>query len=84
MRQPVIDELTIESTGSFELASKLTVKATLMGRSGPEVSAVWSDRTMRESNDESRAPCPGRLHPHPSRFSGRSVLRQDSCPCDSA
>ncbi len=40
----------IESTGGFEVALELTVKATLQGRRIAEVPTVWRERTSGKSN----------------------------------
>ena len=45
----LLDEVTIESTGGFELGIELTVKAHLMGLRVAEVPTTWRDRTAGQS-----------------------------------
>ncbi|MEX2457841.1 MAG: glycosyltransferase [Actinomycetota bacterium] len=45
----LLDTVTIESTGGFELALELTVKAHLAGRRVVELPATWRDRVAGES-----------------------------------
>jgi dolichol-phosphate mannosyltransferase len=44
-----LNSVTIDSTGGFELAIELSVKATLAGRPMAEVPTTWRDRTAGES-----------------------------------
>lgn len=46
----MLDEITIESTGGFELAMELTVKAHKNGHKVTEIPVTWRDRTEGESN----------------------------------
>jgi len=46
----LLDRVTIESKGGFEVALELTVKAHAMGMRVAEVPSVWSDRTSGSSN----------------------------------
>ena len=48
-RREFLESVTIESTGGFELALELTVKARLARRSMAEVPTVWRDRTSGQS-----------------------------------
>jgi glycosyltransferase involved in cell wall biosynthesis len=54
-RRDFLDSVTIESTGGFELALELTVKARLARRQMAEVPTVWRDRTSGESRFKLRA-----------------------------
>jgi glycosyltransferase involved in cell wall biosynthesis len=70
-----LDSVTIESTGGFELALELTVKASLTGRRLAEVPATWSDRTAGESHFRLWAWLPRYLRWYAFLFRGRlSVL----------
>jgi dolichol-phosphate mannosyltransferase len=66
-----LETVKIESTGGFELAIELTVKATLNGRTLAEVPATWKDRTAGESNFRLRAWLPHYLHWYVYLFRGR-------------
>lgn len=46
----LLDRVTIESTGGFELGIELTVKAYLLGMRVAEVPTAWRDRTAGQSN----------------------------------
>ncbi len=46
----LLDQVNIESTGGFELALELTVKAHLLGLTIVELPTVWTDRTAGQSN----------------------------------
>ncbi len=46
----LLDRVTIESTGGFELGIELTVKAYLLGMRVAEVPTTWRDRTAGTSN----------------------------------
>jgi dolichol-phosphate mannosyltransferase len=48
-RRTLLESVTIESTGGFELALELTVKAHLAGRPMAELPTTWRDRTAGES-----------------------------------
>jgi dolichol-phosphate mannosyltransferase len=45
----LLNQVTIESTGGFELGLELTVKAHLLGMKVAEVPTTWRDRTAGES-----------------------------------
>jgi dolichol-phosphate mannosyltransferase len=45
----LLDQVTIESTGGFELGIELTVKAYLLGMRVGEVPTTWRDRTAGQS-----------------------------------
>jgi dolichol-phosphate mannosyltransferase len=45
----LLDQVTIESTGGFELGIELTVKAYLLGMRVAEVPTTWRDRTAGQS-----------------------------------
>jgi glycosyltransferase involved in cell wall biosynthesis len=45
----LLEKVTIESTGGFELGLELTVKAYVLGMRVAEVPTTWSDRTAGES-----------------------------------
>jgi dolichol-phosphate mannosyltransferase len=51
----LLDAVTIESTGGFELALELTVKAARMGFTVVELPATWRDRTVGRSRFRLRA-----------------------------
>jgi glycosyltransferase involved in cell wall biosynthesis len=46
----LLDDITIESTGGFEVAMEITVKAFKKGAVIKEVPSTWRDRTAGESN----------------------------------
>ena len=46
----LLDQVTIESTGGFELGIELTVKAHLLGLRVAEVPTTWRDRAAGKSN----------------------------------
>lgn len=46
----LLDEIEIESTGGFELAMEITVKAFRLGAPIAELPTTWHDRTAGESN----------------------------------
>jgi glycosyltransferase involved in cell wall biosynthesis len=46
----LLDRITIESTGGFELAMEITVKAFRLGATITEVPTTWRDREAGESN----------------------------------
>ena len=49
-RKSFLDEVTVESTGGFELGIELVVKARAMGRRIVEVPTTWRDRVAGKSN----------------------------------
>lgn len=49
-RSSFLKSVTIDSTGGFELATELTVKAHLMGKRIGQVPTTWRDRTAGQSN----------------------------------
>jgi len=57
-----LDTVEIESTGGFELAIELSVKAALAGRQLAEIPTTWRDRTAGESRFQLRAWLPRYLH----------------------
>lgn len=48
-RRDFLDSVQIESTGGFELAIELSVKAALSGRRLAEIPTTWTDRTVGAS-----------------------------------
>lgn len=46
----LLDEITIESKGGFEIAMEVTVKASKLGKKIAEVPSTWRDRTTGETN----------------------------------
>lgn len=58
----LLDSITIESNGGFELAIELTVKAHAKGFSISEVPSTWTDRTAGESRFNMRKWLPKYLH----------------------
>ena len=61
-RKSYLDEVSIESTGGFELGLELTVKAYLQGRKICEVPTTWTDRTAGESHFKIMKWLPSYLH----------------------
>lgn len=45
----VLDAITIESTGGFEIAMEITVKANKLGKKIVEIPSTWRDRTAGEA-----------------------------------
>lgn len=45
----LIDQIKIESTGGFEIAMEITVKAFILGEKVVEIPTTWEDRTAGES-----------------------------------
>jgi dolichol-phosphate mannosyltransferase len=78
-RASFLDGVHIESTGGFELAIELTVKATLQRRRLAEVPTTWRDRSAGQSRFRLRAWLPLYLHWYMTLFRGRvrSLLRRD-------
>jgi len=70
-RRDFLDSVTIESTGGFELAIELTVKAALDGRRLAEVPTTWRDRTAGESRFDLRGWLPRYLRWYLHLFGGR-------------
>jgi glycosyltransferase involved in cell wall biosynthesis len=66
-----LDSVRIQSTGGFELALELTVKATLDGRRLAEVPTTWHDRTAGTSRFRLRAWLPLYLRWYAYLFRGR-------------
>ncbi|MBV8195445.1 MAG: glycosyltransferase [Candidatus Dormibacteraeota bacterium] len=58
----LLDRVTIESTGGFELGIELTVKAYMLGLRVAEVPTTWRDRTAGTSNFKLWAWLPRYLH----------------------
>ena len=75
-----LDAVTIDSTAGFELALKLTVKATLDGRRVDEVPTTWRDRTAGQSNFKLRKSLPHYLDWYRRAFVGRWLRRRDAAP----
>lgn len=46
----LVDQVTVESTGGFEVALELTVKAHALGLKIGEVPTIWTDRVAGKSN----------------------------------
>ena len=67
----LLEKVTIESTGGFELGIELTVKAHLMGMRIAEVPTTWRDRTAGQSNFKLRKWLPHYLHWYRVAFEGR-------------
>ena len=66
-----LNTVTIESTGGFELALELTVKAYLAGLTLAEVPTTWRDRTSGQSNFKIRKWLPHYLHWYRMALAGR-------------
>jgi glycosyltransferase involved in cell wall biosynthesis len=74
-RRAFLESVQIESTGGFELAIELVVKATLDGRRLVEVPATWRERTAGRSRFRLRAWLPMYLHWYLYLFRGRLTRR---------
>jgi glycosyltransferase involved in cell wall biosynthesis len=61
-RKSMLDAITIESKGGFEIGMEITVKAYIAGYKITEVPTSWSDRTDGESNFKLWAWLPNYLH----------------------
>jgi glycosyltransferase involved in cell wall biosynthesis len=61
-RKSMLDAITIESKGGFEIGMEVTVKAYIAGYKVAEVPTAWSDRTDGESNFKLWAWLPNYLH----------------------
>jgi glycosyltransferase involved in cell wall biosynthesis len=48
-RKALLDTIEVESTGGFEIAMELTVKAFVRGGRIAEIPSIWTDRTAGES-----------------------------------
>jgi dolichol-phosphate mannosyltransferase len=70
-RRDFLDSVTIESTGGFELAIEMTVKAKRARRRLAEVPTTWRDRTAGESRFNIRAWLPKYLRWYLYAFTGR-------------
>jgi len=69
----LLDRVTIESTGGFELGIELTVKAYLLGMKLAEVPTTWRDRTAGTSRFKLWQWLPRYLHWYWRGFWGRFV-----------
>ena len=69
----LLDRVTIESTGGFELGIELTVKAYLLGMKIAEVPTTWRDRTAGTSRFKLWQWLPRYLHWYWRGFLGRFV-----------
>lgn len=69
----LLDRVTIESTGGFELGIELTVKAYLLGMKIAEVPTTWRDRTAGTSRFKLWQWLPRYLHWYWRGFWGRFV-----------
>ena len=58
----VLDSITVESTGGFEIGMEITVKAYVQGFKIGEVPTEWHDRVDGESNFKTREWIPHYLH----------------------
>lgn len=58
----MLDAITIESKGGFEIGMEITVKAYIAGYKITEVPTTWYDRTNGESNFKLWAWLPNYLH----------------------
>ncbi len=67
----LLDRVTIESTGGFELGIELTVKAYLMGLRVAEVPTTWRDRTAGTSRFQLRNWLPRYLYWYRKGLVGR-------------
>src|SRR5205814_8906793 len=71
----LLDKVTIESTGGFELGIELTVKAYLLGMTVAEVPTTWRDRTAGQSRFRLWDWLPRYLHWYRRGLAGRFVRR---------
>jgi dolichol-phosphate mannosyltransferase len=71
-RRDFLESVTIESTGGFELALELTVKAHLAGRPMAELPTTWRDRAAGESRFRLRAWLPKYLRWYVHALRGRA------------
>jgi hypothetical protein len=70
----LLDRVEIESSGGFELALELTVKAHLLGLSIAELPTVWTDRVAGQSNFKLVKWLPRYLRWYTEAFRGRLGL----------
>jgi glycosyltransferase involved in cell wall biosynthesis len=75
-RRQLLDLVTVESTGGFELALELTVKAHRLGMRVAEVPTTWRDRTSGESRFDLRRWLPRYLRWYLVALLRRPVTRQ--------
>ncbi|KAA6302964.1 MAG: Polyprenol monophosphomannose synthase [Candidatus Ordinivivax streblomastigis] len=61
-RKSMLDAITIESKGGFEIGMEITVKAYIAGYKITEVPTTWNDRTDGKSNFKLWAWLPNYLH----------------------
>ncbi len=78
----LLESVTIQATGGFEMAIELTVKATLGGYRLAEVPTTWRDRTAGTSRFKFRAWLPLYLRWYVFLYRGRvrQLFRQDPIP----
>lgn len=74
----LVDRVEIESTGGFELALELTVKAHLLGLPITELPTVWTDRVAGQSNFKLMKWLPRYLRWYTEAFRGRLGLRRST------
>jgi glycosyltransferase involved in cell wall biosynthesis len=79
-RRDFLDSVTIESTGGFELAIELSVKAALADRRLAEIPTTWRDRTAGQSNFRLRAWLPRYLHWYLHLFRARIFRPRTATP----
>ena len=72
----LLDKVTIESTGGFELGIELTVKAHLLGMGVAEVPTTWRDRTEGKSRFRLWAWLPRYMRWYGRGIAGRFGARQ--------
>jgi glycosyltransferase involved in cell wall biosynthesis len=61
-KKSLIQALTLESKGGFEIGAEITVKAFLMGEKIAEIPTTWRDRAAGKSNFKLLAWLPNYLH----------------------
>ncbi len=78
----LLESVTIQSTGGFELAMELTVKATLGGYRLDEIPTTWRDRTAGTSRFRFRAWLPLYLRWYLFLYRGRlrQLFKEDPFP----
>src|SRR5438034_54351 len=72
----LLNQVTIESTGGFELGIELTVKAYRLGMRVAEVPTTWSDRTAGQSRFRLLEWLPRYLHWYWRGMAGRLVINR--------
>jgi dolichol-phosphate mannosyltransferase len=72
----LLDQVTIESDGGFELGIELTVKAHLLGMRVAEVPTTWRDRTAGQSRFQLWKWLPRYLHWYRRGIAGRFGVRK--------